>query len=57
MHVLLQLVCVGEDGSFKCSMSVCSPAAWEHYDHMHGDVGRQAVLEAGKRPFNSAHLV
>lgn len=56
-RALLQLVCVGEDGSFKCCMFVRSPAAWEHTDHMHGNVGRQAVLTAGERPFNFAHLV
>lgn len=45
---LLQLACVGEDGSFKCCMSARSPAAWEHTDHMHGSVGRQAALTATK---------
>lgn len=57
MCALFQLVCVGEDGSFKCCMSVRSPAAWEHTDHMHGNVGRLGVLTAGERPFNPAHLV
>lgn len=49
MCVSLQLVCVGEDGSFKCLMSVCCQATWEQTDHMHGNVGRQAVLMAGKK--------
>lgn len=55
--VPLQVLCVGEDGSFKCFMSVCCPATWEQTDHMHGNVGRQALLMAGKRPVNSAHFV
>lgn len=45
---LPQPVCVGEDGSLKCCVSVRSPAAWEHADHMHGAAGRRAVL-TGRR--------
>lgn len=52
----LQLVCGGKDASFKCCTSVCSPAAWEHTDHMHSNAGRAAVLTTGERPFGSAHL-
>lgn len=54
--ISLQLECVGEDASFKCCASVCSPAPWEHTDHMHSNVGRAAVLTTGERPFSSAHL-
>lgn len=43
---LLQHVFVGEDGSSKCSMTVCSTVTWEQTDHMHGTVGIQAVLMA-----------
>lgn len=43
---LLQHVFGGEDGSSKCSLTVCSPVTWEQTDHMHGTVGIQAVLMA-----------